>query len=354
MTNCVFCRLWIVLSIMIVLLVIAGLVCHYFVFGTKPVDVLVPNNYTTTTTTITTITTTATTTTTTTTTATGGLKAWSGIVMDGSGRGNTQLYVPGNPPINTPNVNFGFSHLQGQAAVMLSEYEYFIGGVVNSTATNAMTIFNPSTNTSTTGAPLNIARWGHAATVVGNTIIVCGGRNSSTDLSSCEQYNPTTQKWNMIMSLPTPSQYFVMATLNNRAYTFSGSGKCSDPPAVYMFDGQNWESRTSVTGLPYRYHAGVALDADRALICGGLAYNGSSCQYVTDCFIYSASSDSWTQTASMAQKRCWHSMVMFEGECSKTSLKVVTTKLQIRYTYLGVVVVATLQQLNYIHLQTEV
>src|SRR4051794_24437460 len=85
--------------------------------------------------------------------------AWSGIVLDGSqsGRGggtdggNTQLYVPGNPPTNTPNINFGLSHQVGQAAVMFNERAYFIGGGYP-TAINNVTIFNPSTNTSTTGS----------------------------------------------------------------------------------------------------------------------------------------------------------------------------------------------------------
>jgi N-acetylneuraminic acid mutarotase len=247
--------------------------------------------------------------------STNAIAAWSGIVMDGKW-GNTQLYVPGNPPTNTPNVNFGLSHRYRHAAVMLNGRAYFISGVsANNTITNLVTIFNPSTNTSTTGAPLNVARHGHAATVVGDTIIVCGGAFNSTALSSCEQYNPSTQKWNMITSLPTPSVFFVMVTLNNRAYTFGESpDACGPAPPVYMFDGQNWESRSSIAGLPYWGHAGVAIDVDRALICGGNAYKGGSCQPVSDCFIYSATNDSWTQAASMAQIRCHHSMVMFEGE----------------------------------------
>jgi hypothetical protein len=247
--------------------------------------------------------------------------AWSGILMNG--RDNTQLYVPGNPPINTPNVNFGLSHLPAQAAVMLNGNGYFTGGAfANGIKVNVVTIFNPSTNTSIIGTSLNVARSGHAATVVGDTIIVCGGVNSSWEsISSCEQYNPSTQKWNMFTSLPTPSAWFVMVTLNNRAYTIGGTLCDSSAPPIYMFDGQNWVTRSSIAGLPYQYHAGVALDTDRALICGGWAYKGGLCPPVSDCFIYSVSSDSWTQAASMAQIRFQHSMVMFEGERSKYCLQ---------------------------------
>jgi hypothetical protein len=228
--------------------------------------------------------------------------------MDGSSRGQTQLYIPSKPPVNVPNVNFGLSHRVGQAAVMLNGRAYFIGV--------GMTIFNPSTNTSTIGAPLNVARWLHAATVVNNTIIVCGGYNDGPALSSCEQYTPSNQTWNMIMPLPVIAGSGPMVTLNNRAYSFGRSGNCGpSPPPIYMFDGQNWVTRSSISGLPYYVHAGIALDTDRALICGGLAYKAGLCQFgVSDCFIYSASSDSWTTAAPMSQGRCKHSMVMFEGE----------------------------------------
>ena len=136
--------------------------------------------------------------------------AWSGIVLDGS-IAKTQLYIPGNLPSNTPNVNFGLLHQDGQAAVMFNGNAYFTGGGYPN-PTSTVTIFKPSTNTSTVGAPLNVARYGAAATVVGDTIIVCGGSNGATDLSSCEQYNSSTQKWNMIASLPKSSAFFVMAT----------------------------------------------------------------------------------------------------------------------------------------------
>ena len=88
-----------------------------------------------------------------------------------------------------------------------------------------------------------------------------------------------------------------------------------------MFDGESWVSRSSIVGLPSNYHAGIAIDTDRALICGGFALIADQrvCTYVSDCFIYSASSDSWTKAASMAQIRIDHSMVMFEGETFKYS-----------------------------------
>ncbi len=243
------------------------------------------------------------------------LDAWSGIVIDGYGLGETQLYIPGNPPINTPNMNFGLPHLFGAAAVMLNGNAYFIGGGYK--ATNAVTIFHPTTNRSTSGCPLHIARYVHSATVFGDTIIVCGGTNNSVSFTSCEQYDLSNNKWNFIAELPAvlPIAKSAMVTLNNHAYIFGGSGKCDTSLSpVNMFDGKSWVARSSIVGLPWYAHAGVAIDTDRALVCGGRAYKGGPCPTVSDCFIYSSSSDSWTKAASMAQVRCYHSAVMFEGE----------------------------------------
>jgi hypothetical protein len=239
------------------------------------------------------------------------LDAWSAILMDGSGSGKTQLYMPDNlPPISISNINYLLSHLTGQAAAMFKGHAYFIGGAT----TTAVTIFNPSINASMGGVPMNVARYYHAAIVVNDTIFVCGG-NSNT---SCEQYIPSAQKWNMITPLPVQTHRCPLVTLNNRVYSFGANIVCGpSPPPIYMFDGQNWAACSSFTGLPYNSHTGIALDADRALICGGQAYKNGSCQYVSDCFIYSASSDSWKQAASMAQIRYGHSMVMFEGKTCK-------------------------------------
>jgi N-acetylneuraminic acid mutarotase len=237
--------------------------------------------------------------------------SWSGILLDGLA-GKTQLYVPGNTPTNTPNIDFGLPHLQGQTVVMLNEKVYFTGGYP---LTNDVTIFDPTTNKSTPGTPLNVARFWHAAIVVNDTIIVCGGQDKyGTALSSCEQYNQTTQKWNMFTPLPVPTKGFVMMILNNRVYAFGGSGECSDVPKVYMFDGQNWVSRTSTLGVSYMFHAGIALDTDRALLCGGMAYKDGTCSLTGDCVIYTTSSDSWKRAPSMTRVRNGHSMVSFMGE----------------------------------------
>ncbi len=162
--------------------------------------------------------------------------------------------------------------------------------------------------------PMNSARYLHAATVVNDTILVCGGWNESAIIAECEQFNDATQTWNVIAPLPAPIYSFSMLTLHNRVYSFGRNCLDDLPRAVCMFDGQNWINKTALADGSVCDHAGVALDTDRALICGGLAFINGSSHYVPDCQIYSASSDSWTKVAPMAQIRGGHEMVLYGGE----------------------------------------
>ncbi len=212
---------------------------------------------------------------------------------------------------SSSRVDFELTHLIGQAAVILHSKAYFIGGYP---LTNAVRTFDPLTNRSTSGTPINIARAYHAATVVNDTIIICGGWNESTKLSSCEQYMPSTQRWSMIGAMPKKIYAFAMVTLHNHVYAFGRDCMKNLPRPVYMFDGQNWITKTALTGGSVCNHAGVALDTSRALICGGMTFKGDISDYVSDCQIYLASNDSWTTVAPMTQVRGGHSMILFKGE----------------------------------------
>ena len=103
--------------------------------------------------------------------------SWNGIVSDNDAAGgNTQLILPNDVPHTVGNVNFGLPHYQYAAAVQYPDGNaYFMAGYTGSVYTTAVTRLNPLTNTSSLAAPMNTPRARHAATVVGNTIIVCGG-----------------------------------------------------------------------------------------------------------------------------------------------------------------------------------
>ena len=104
-------------------------------------------------------------------------RAWNGIVIDSDAvGGNTQLILPNDVNHTVGNVNFGLPHYNQAVAVRHPDGNaYFTGGFTGSVYTTAVTKLNPDTNTSSAAASMNTSRYYHAATVVGNQIIVCGG-----------------------------------------------------------------------------------------------------------------------------------------------------------------------------------
>jgi hypothetical protein len=104
--------------------------------------------------------------------------AWNGILMDGdASAGSTQLVFPNAVPHTVGSVNFGLPHLKTVAVVLPDGNVYFIGGVnYAGVFISNVTRFNSNTNTTTIAAPMITPRGFHAATVVGNQIIACGGQ----------------------------------------------------------------------------------------------------------------------------------------------------------------------------------
>ena len=102
---------------------------------------------------------------------------WNGIVTDNEAvGGNTQLILPNGVTHTVGNVNFGLPHYTAAVAVRHPDGNaYFTGGWTGSAFSGAVTKLNPDTNTSSAAASMNTGRSSHAATVVNNTIIVCGG-----------------------------------------------------------------------------------------------------------------------------------------------------------------------------------
>ena len=103
-------------------------------------------------------------------------RAWDGIVIDNEpAGGSTQLILPNDVPHTVGSVSFGLPHYAHAVAVRHPDGNAYFTGGYNGNAVNAVTKLNPDTNTSSAAASMNTSRGYHAATVVGNQIIVCGG-----------------------------------------------------------------------------------------------------------------------------------------------------------------------------------
>jgi hypothetical protein len=149
-------------------------------------------------------------------------------------------------------------------------------------------------------------------------IKIVGLTTEGVSVSSCEQSHVNVTSWTNITSLPSALSSLAMVTLLGKAYVIGGN---EDPTSVLMYDsvcgwcGCVWCGSTDVwvakaAMSPGRYgHAALALDNDRALVCGGYAPT----TYVDTCVIYTASTNTWTTAPAMAQARNYFNLVMSEG-----------------------------------------
>jgi hypothetical protein len=239
--------------------------------------------------------------------------AWNGIIVDT--KTGTFLIQPNQVP-HVTNVSFGLPNYKLGAAVTLPDGNaYFIGGCNSSNvATTRVTRFSPSTNTSTPAAPMNIARCNHAATVVNNTIIVCGGWNAatSTNIASCEQSSIGVTSWTSIAPLPAAAatSNHAMVTLNGNAYVMGGYPNLT---LVYMYNGTTWITKAPLSSPGREAPQALALDINRALICGGYVPIATS----ATCVIYTASTNAYSPAPAMVKTRGLFSLVMSESmlEC---------------------------------------
>jgi hypothetical protein len=247
--------------------------------------------------------------------------AWNGILLDNNAfGGNTQLILPNSVPHTLGNVNYGLPHRYCACAVAHPDGNvYFMGGYDSSySETNQVKRFDANTNVVTAAASMTVTRVAFAATIVGSTIVACGGELYCIHLiisrvgysypTSCEQSNPGVTSWTSIASLPTNFDTFEMVTLNGMPFAIGGS---TNPTAMYALDTGSWVMKGSLS--PGRYgHAAVALDTDRVLVCGGIV----SSTAVNTCNIYTVSTDVWTTAHPMAHIRSDFNLIMSDSAFS--------------------------------------
>ena len=135
---------------------------------------------------------------------------------------------------------------------------------------------------------------------------IVGRTNGDVLVSSCEQSDIGVTSWTPITSLPIAVNQLAMVALLGKAYVIGGY---QNSTSLHMYDGVSvWVAKAAMS--PGRYgHAALALDDDRALVCGGYAPSAvtNTCQF------YTASTNTWTTAPAMAQARDYLYLVMSEG-----------------------------------------
>ena len=153
-------------------------------------------------------------------------------------------------------------------------------------------------------------RRGEAAATANGIIYVVGGAppNSTGSVATAEAYNPATNTWTTLPSLPIGSQQLVAQAINGIVYAVAGGGCCGAYSNVQAYDpGTNsWTLKTSAPTA--RYGATSAVINNKMYVMSGGSGYGALYQTLE---MYDPITNAWTTKASMP---------LFRGGCAATAV----------------------------------
>jgi N-acetylneuraminic acid mutarotase/glucose/arabinose dehydrogenase len=144
------------------------------------------------------------------------------LYMVGEGASATLAYdtVTGNWLSNLAVKPFTGHH---HGAEVLSGKLYLLGGLGGNSA-GKMQIYNPNTNSWSTGPDIPFATGSASTCVIAGKIYVAGGIVSGSTVTNAAVYNPATNTWSAIAPMPAGRNHAAAATDGQKFYVFGGRG----------------------------------------------------------------------------------------------------------------------------------
>lgn len=221
-------------------------------------------------------------------------------VTDGALTANETFNFTSYNPWSTVTLTGAPSARTSHKAVWTGSEMVIWGG---GTGLNTGGMYSPSldqwTTMSTTSAPQG--RYWFEMIFDGSIIYVIGGANgpagSHTTLSSCAKFNPATNTWSSMASLPQSRNLHTAVWTGSRIIAWGGrltnDNNITNTGYSYNPSSDSW-SAISTTGAPSARHSHLALwVGDKMLIWGGSTGSGAADSGA----LYDPSTDSWSNTS---------------------------------------------------------
>ena len=175
-------------------------------------------------------------------------------------------------------------------------------------------------NTWSTKESMQIPRFQHGACVVNGKIYAIGGTITGNGFGSPgsatgEVYDPSTNTWSPIDSMPTPRESLSLSAVNGKIYAIGGDSFFGGPgelSTVEEYDPatDTWSPKTSMASARTGLSSNVVNGKIYAI--GGLKH--STGEAVDDVEEYDPITDTWSPKAPMPTARAWFSSSVFDGK----------------------------------------
>lgn len=128
--------------------------------------------------------------------------------------------------------------LNAPAAAVVGDTIYLVGGFNTTTnvPTDRVLTYNCATKAWGEAAPLPAPRGGHAAAVLGGKVHVLGGGNSRSTIADHTAYDPTTNTWASLAPLPRAMGSPAAVVFGGKLYSVGGRSGPSDFGDVHVYD----------------------------------------------------------------------------------------------------------------------
>lgn len=183
---------------------------------------------------------------------------------------------------------------------------YAIGGFITDTPyglSNRVDVYDPATDTWSSGNPMPTARDFPGAAVVDGKIYVIGGGRSSSNGRRVEMYDPATDTWSVMSPKPSSRYAMGVAVADGKIYTIGGAvvWSATATTTVEMYDPatNTWSIKTPMPGPRYRLAAVTEPDG-KIYAIGGSDGGGHLLNKVE---AYDPKTDTWSSAPYLPSQR---------------------------------------------------
>lgn len=180
----------------------------------------------------------------------------------------------------------------GPASASINGKLYVVGGISQSAFNNprngVVQVYDPTTNTWTTGSSMPTARAYAAAVEINGQLYVVGGTPTGTSYTGAlEVYDPGTDTWTSKAPMPTPRQLLVVAAVNGLLYAIGGDPGDGTPDTVVneVYDPatDTWTTDAPMPTSRYGMASGV-INATVYVVGGATGFGSGVPQDIAEAF----------------------------------------------------------------------
>ncbi len=191
---------------------------------------------------------------------------------------------------------------------------YVIGGWAYGTPAGLVQIYDPASDSWSTGTSKPTPAGNNNAAVIDDKIYIAGGAgNNNTVFDTLEIYDPVSDTWETGMPLPQTIRDAAVAAVNGKLYVVGGTKSLSLSSLTNLYEynpvTDSWSALASMSEGRAFHSAGV-IDG-KIYVAGGFElYNSAH----SSAEVYDPQTNSWTNVAPMSGPRCCQGSTVFNGK----------------------------------------